>query len=155
MLDRRTFLEYSSTCVLSALARMIGLISPATLKAGELDEAFAEKTVGRLIERLSDHSKVPSSERIELKIPDVAENGAIVPITISSTLENVQSIAVIAEKNPIPLIGRFTFENGAEPFVQARIKLAESGHVVVLVNADSRTYSTRKFVEVTIGGCGT
>jgi sulfur-oxidizing protein SoxY len=153
-LDRRKFLEHTTALSLTGFAWMAGLISPRMLEAKELDEAFAAKTAEQLIPLLADRLEIRTSNQIELKIPDVAENGAIVPITITSSLNNIHSVAVIAEMNPVPLIGRFILENGAEAFIQARIKMAESSHIIVLVNADDQLYRVKKFVRVTVGGCG-
>ena len=154
-LDRRTLLEQTASFGLASLAWMAGLISPDMLEAMEVDHAFDEQSAARLIARLADRLEIQHSERIELEIPDVAENGAIVPISVTCDLDKVRSIAVIAEKNPIPLIGRFTFDYGAEAFLQARIKMAESSTVIALVNADNKIYTNKKFVEVRVGGCGT
>lgn len=150
-LDRRSFIERVG---LIAFAWAAGLISPRMLAAANIDEAFVEKPVDELIELLAERMEVHPSSEIELKIPEVAENGALVPVTITSTLDKVRAIAIIAEKNRIPLIARFILDDAAEPFVQARVKLADSGEVIVLVNANDRIYSTKRFVQVTVGGCG-
>ena len=150
-LDRRSFIEKTG---LIALAWTAGLISPRMLAAANIEEAFVEKPVDDLIALLAENMTVQPSTEIELKIPDVAENGALVPVTITSTLDKVGAVAIIAEKNRIPLIARFSLDEAAEPFVQARVKLADSGEVIVLVSADDQIYSTKRFVQVTVGGCG-
>ncbi|MGR9105631.1 MAG: thiosulfate oxidation carrier protein SoxY [Gammaproteobacteria bacterium] len=152
VLLRRTFLSHS---VLNCFAWLAGLFSSRRLRGGEPEPAFAEQSVEQLLTRLAGDLEIQGSDRIELNIPDVAEDGAIVPITVASSLDEVHWVAVIGEKNPIPLIARFHFAAGAECFVQARIKLAESARVIVLVNADNQMYSMEKFVRVTVGGCGT
>lgn len=154
-LDRRTFLEHSASWSLAALAWATGLISPGILEALEIDQAFSVKNPDQLLELLADRLEIKPSNRIELDVPEVAENGAIVPVTVTISLEEVRTVALIAEKNPVPLIARITLENGAEAFIQARIKMAESSHLIVLVNAANQLYSARKYVEVTVGGCGT
>lgn len=154
ILDRRAFLEHSTSLSLTAFAWMAGLITPQMLRAAELEQAFAAKTAKQVIAVLADHFEIRPSENIHLKIPKVAENGAIVPLTITSSLDQIHSIAIVAEKNPIPLIGQFNFEKGTEPFIQARIKMAESSTVIVIANAGNHLFSKKKFVTVTVGGCG-
>jgi sulfur-oxidizing protein SoxY len=91
---------------------------------------------------------------IHIKIPKVAENGAIVPITIRSELKDTKSISIIAEKNPVPLIAQFSFAPEMNKQVTARIKLAKTCDVIAIVRANERYYSARQSVQVTIGGCG-
>lgn len=153
-LDRRTFLEQTTRLSLTSFAWMSGLITPDMVSAAERNGAFVEKTADQIIAILAGRYEVLPSEKIHLKVPDTAENGAIVPITFTSTLDNVQSVAIIAERNPIPLVGQFKLENEAEPFIQARIKMAESSHVIAIVNAANHLFTHKKYVNVTVGGCG-
>ena len=153
-LDRRAFLEHTTTLSLTAFAWMAGLITPRMLTAAEMKEAFAAKTAEQTIAVLAGRLEIQPSKKIHLKIPETAENGAIVPITITSSLDRLHSIAIVAEKNPVPLIGRFQLESGAEAFIQARIKMAESSNIIVIANADNHLFTNRKFVNVTVGGCG-
>jgi sulfur-oxidizing protein SoxY len=94
------------------------------------------------------------SDAINIKAPDIAENGAVVPITISTDMEGIESIALIAEKNPVPLVASFDLGTGAQGFVATRIKMGKTGDVVAVVKSGGKLYSARKGVKVTIGGCG-
>jgi sulfur-oxidizing protein SoxY len=94
------------------------------------------------------------SGEINIKAPDIAENGAVVPVTVSTTLPDVESIAIIAANNPVPLIANFNLMDGAEGFVSSRIKMGKSGDVIAVVKSGGKLYRTGKEVKVTIGGCG-
>jgi sulfur-oxidizing protein SoxY len=86
--------------------------------------------------------------------PDFAENGAVVPVTVSSTLSNVEAISIIASNNPSPLTSTYVLTSASVPFVSTRIKLGKTSNVMAVVKADGKLYSASKEVKVTIGGCG-
>ena len=94
------------------------------------------------------------SDLIELKTPEIAENGAIVPIQVASQIPNTEKVFVFAEKNPQPLVASFTFVKNVEPFFATRIKMGESAKVHVVVLAGGKHYTVSREVKVTIGGCG-
>ncbi len=94
------------------------------------------------------------SGQIQLKTPEIAENGAIVPIQVISEIPNTEKVFVFAEKNPQPLVASFSFVGNVEPFFATRIKMGESAKVHVVVRANGRHYTTSRDVKVTIGGCG-
>ena len=116
----------------------------AAFEATKLDEA----TKG-----LSVSTETPSKD-IEIIAPDRAENGAVVQIEIISKIANTESIAVLVEHNPTPLIGMFSFSNGALPFVITRIKMAEDSDLKVIVKADGQFFTASKKVVVLENGCG-
>ena len=93
------------------------------------------------------------SDLIKLKTPEIAENGAIVPIQVSSEIEGTERIFVFAEKNPQPLVASFTFRKGVDPFIATRIKMGESANVHAVVLAGGKHYIATRDVKVTIGGC--
>ncbi len=94
------------------------------------------------------------SDQVMLKIPDIAENGAVVPVTISTDLADVEAIGVVVEKNPTPLAALFELTPQSVPEVSVRIKMGESSNVRAVVKAGGKLYSASKEVKVTIGGCG-
>ena len=94
------------------------------------------------------------SDQIQLTTPEIAENGAIVPIQVISEIPNTERVFVFAEKNPQPLVAVFTFHKGVEPFFATRIKMGESAKVHVVVLAGGKHYTVSRDVQVTIGGCG-
>lgn len=94
------------------------------------------------------------SPDIEIVAPQLAENGAIIQIEVTSRIPNTEAIAIIAEKNPTPLIANFLLSPDTEPFVITRIKMAETADLKVVVKAGDRYFSASRRVEVAIGGCG-
>lgn len=96
---------------------------------------------------------VPSNA-IDLDLPELTENGAIVPVTVTSRIPGTEQISILVEANPYPLAARFDILPDTEAFVATRVKLAQSGTVTAVVKADGRLYSAVKATTVTIGGCG-
>ena len=95
-----------------------------------------------------------ASPDIEIIAPQLAENGAIIQIEVTSRISGTEAIAILAEKNPTPLIANFMFSNGAEPYLITRIKMAETADLKVVVKAGDKYYSASRRVEVALGGCG-
>lgn len=115
------------------------------LPAGGLQQALATALGGQ-------HWKPSSSVTIEL--PQIAENGAIVPITLASLLPGTRRILLFAEHNPMPLLAEFEFASGADPWVSLRIKLNESGPVLAIAESNSEFFGASVEVTVMQGGCG-
>ena len=90
---------------------------------------------------------------VTIQAPEIAENGATVPVKVSTDLPNVEWISIFGDKNPRPWISRFYFHGKSKPFVSTRIKLRETSNVVAIVKADGKLYSTKSAVKVTAGGC--
>jgi sulfur-oxidizing protein SoxY len=86
--------------------------------------------------------------------PEIAENGAVVPITVASTIANTESIAILADKNPFTLAALFDIPPGTEPAITTRIRVAQSSQVHALVKAGGKYYVASKDIKVTVGGCG-
>ena len=99
-------------------------------------------------------SSTEDSKAIEIRAPEIAENGAVVPIDITSNIPGTTSISVFIEKNPFPYTGTFDFSQGSVPYVHLRVKIGESSPVRVVATAGGKHYTTVKEVKVTIGGCG-
>lgn len=117
-------------------------------------EHFAPGKLEETIAHLFNGQTISDSPDILLKIPLIAENGAVVPITVSSILPNVRSITILVEKNPVPLAARFELAPELAPFVSARLKMSETCDVIAVVDSGGRLYSAKQRVKVTIGGCG-
>jgi len=94
-------------------------------------------------------------DQIRLELPDIAENGAVVPITISSELENIKKITIWIDKNPTPLLAEFELNESALVFLTARIKMAESDLVTIVAQQGDRFLLRQQRVKVIQGGCGT
>ena len=140
--------------VLKGLVALAAIAAwPRLLLAARPDSAFQESNADKVIADL--FGKVPTdSDQVTMKIPEIAENGAVVPVTINTTLEGVESISIVVINNPTPLAASFTMAPRALPIISVRIKMGESSQVLALVKAGGNLYSTMKDVKVTIGGCG-
>jgi sulfur-oxidizing protein SoxY len=108
---------------------------------------------GRFRDQELGSAPVPSQD-IEIVAPEIAENGAVVPITVNSKLAKTQSIAILVEKNPNMLSALFDIPDGTDPFVATRVKMAQTSNVSALVKADGKYYLASKEIKVTLGGCG-
>ena len=149
-ISRRSFIRYSFyTGFLATLGK--GLLSHVALAewpAAAFDETEFEASLKGLIgdqELLKGHVMVDA--------PEIAENGATVPVKISTDLDNVEWISIMGDKNPRPWISRFYFHGKSKPFVSTRIKLRETSNIVAIVKADGKLYSSKLSVKVTAGGC--
>ena len=94
------------------------------------------------------------TDKITLKAPDIAENGAVVPITVDADMEGVELISIVASANATPLTSSYELSAASVPFVSTRIKMGETANVIAVVKAGGQLHSTSKEVKVTIGGCG-
>lgn len=138
----------------SAAAFAAGLVLPLrALAAGWNKEAFQSKTAADALRSIGASSSAESKD-ILIEAPQIAENGAVVPIEITSNLPNTKSIALVIDKNPFPLAARFDFAEGAVPYVKVNVKIGESSFVRVVAEAGGRYYAASREVKVTIGGCG-
>ena len=129
------------------------LAVPRWLFAARPDAAFDADNSETVVSDLFD-GPITESDQVTLKVPDIAENGAVVPVTVSSTLADVESISVIVENNPTPLVALFELSPQSVADISLRIKMGESSMVRTIVKAGGKLYSASKEVKVTIGGCG-
>ncbi len=150
-MQRREFLTVL-TGALAAAMLPINALSAAWNKAWN-KVAFEATKLDEAIKDLNISTEIPSKD-IDIVAPDRAENGAVVQIEITSNIANTESMAVLVEHNPTPLIGTFNFSNGALPFVITRIKMAEDSDVKVIVKADGKFFTASKKVIVLENGCG-
>jgi len=141
------------TLVLAAGALAGSLLAPLRAFAAWNKEAFGSKTAAEALKGLG-VSASSESKDIVIEAPQIAENGAVVPIEVSSNIANTKSISVVIEKNPFPLAAKFDFSDGALPYVKVNVKMGESSFVRVVAEAGGRFYTATKEVKVTIGGCG-
>lgn len=147
-LGRRLVLKGS--LAIAALATL-----PRTLLAAAWPEKpFMSTAASDALENLFGTDQTTPTDQITLGLPTIAENGAVVPVDVSTTLENVESISIIVEKNPRPLAASFEFVQGVPPEISSRIKMGQTSNVMAVVKTDTGLYSTTKEVKVTIGGCG-
>ena len=153
-MNRRIFLK--GTLAGSAMAAAVGagLVTPGRVLAAWPKEAFQAESVNSALDNLFGDTAMEAADNINIKAPDIAENGAVVPITVDTDMDGVESIAIISEKNPTPLTSHFKLADNAHGFVSTRIKMGETSDVIALVRANGTSYTARKEVKVTIGGCG-
>jgi len=149
---RRDFIKKSVT--VSSVAMLSGLAITQEANAAGLSELFTKKTAEQALKENLNIKEISLSDKINLKIPTIAENGAVVPLTVSSELENVQQVIIVVEKNPVPIVAVFELSPDVETFVSARVKMAETSKVVAILKAEGLFYKTEQLVKVTIGGCG-
>ncbi len=150
---RRSFIK-KSVSLGACTAASASVLLPAEANAAWPYGEFATPQLEQAIARLFGGRDIKDSDQIKLKLPQIAENGAVVPIRISISLENVESIYIFVEKNYVPFAARFTLSPEVEPSVSARIKMAETCDVIVIAEADGKVFSAKQMVKVTIGGCG-
>lgn len=154
--ERRTFLKQVLASTFVGAAASAGLLAPARVLAAQWPrQAFEAKGLedafGRLYNGASAQEAAPDA--ITIKAPSEAENGGVVPITVTTNLPNVEQIAVFGAKNPIPLVASASF-TGARPYLGLRIKMGESSDVHVVVKTANGLYRARQSVRVAVGGCG-
>ena len=151
---RRNFLKLSGSAGAVAAAATAGLLKAGSAWAAPWNKAgFEAKAVADIQKSLGATSLIDSKE-ITITAPDIAENGAIVPVAVTSKIPNTQSIAIIVEKNPFPLAASFDIMAGGEGYVSARVKMGQTSNVRAIVKADGKFYVAVKEIKVTVGGCG-
>jgi len=152
--ERRMFLKGAGAAGTIAMAIATGLLKPGQVLAAEWNKtAFEAKNTADALKDIGAAGAAKSAD-ILIKTPDIAENGAVVPVEVTSKIPGVTSIAILSEQNVNPLIAEFELSNGAEGFVSTRIKMAKTSNVTVVVKAGGKVYTASKEVKVTIGGCG-
>ena len=151
---RRGILRAGGGMSVLALAAAAGLVKPGEAFAQEWNKAaFNTRSFAETVKALGGSSS-PESKDIQITAPEIAENGAVVPILVETRLPKTQTIAIIIEKNPTPLVANYDIPVGTDPFVSTRVKMAETSNVYVLVKADGKYFHAVKEVKVTLGGCG-
>ena len=152
---RRDALKSGGGVTLLALVAAAGWWKPAEAIAAEWNKsAFDTHSLDETMKALGGSAPVPSKDIVFFSTPDIAENGAVVPIGITSQVPNTQSIAILVEKNPNMLAAVFDIPAGTEPSLSTRIKMGQTSNVFALVKADGKYYVASKEIKVTLGGCG-
>lgn len=147
-LSRRTFVRASLTGTALCAVSTQGV--SAALPAAAINATSPTEAIRALL----GSSQSTPDERVKIVVPDRAENGDVVPVSIAADFNDVQRITLVADKNPVPIIASFRLAPEVEGFVATRMKLAESGNVTAIVESGGKLYSGTKPVQVMIGGCG-
>jgi sulfur-oxidizing protein SoxY len=152
---RRLLLGGAGAIALTGLGIMSLGATPVFAAANDKypEEAFKQKGAAEAIKSLYGRTAEPS-DKVKLDAPEIAENGAVVPISVSTTLADVTSIAFLASENPNALAAVYRIPPGTLPNVANRLKMAKTCDVIVIVEAGGKLYSATKEVKVTVGGCG-
>src|SRR3982075_2003571 len=152
---RRLILQGAGAVALVGLGNIPFGLAPAFAAANDKypEDAFKAKSDTDAIKALYGKAAEPS-DKVKLDAPEIAENGAVVPISISTTLADVTSIALLVSENPNALAASYKIPTGTVPTVANRIKMAKTSNVIAIVEAGGKLYSATKEVKVSLGGCG-
>ena len=152
---RRLTLQGAASVALIGLGNIPFGLAPAFAAANDKypEEAFKQKSEADAIKLLYGKTAEPS-DKVKMDAPEIAENGAVVPVSVTTTLADVTSIAFLVSENPNALIASYKIPAGTIPSVANRIKMAKTSNVIVIVEAGGKLYSATKEVKVTVGGCG-
>ncbi|HEX4858243.1 MAG TPA: thiosulfate oxidation carrier protein SoxY [Usitatibacteraceae bacterium] len=151
--SRRKALKTSGGLTVLSLAMASGLFPGLAAAADWNKVAFEAKSLQDVVKAMGGAAPAESKD-IAITSPDIAENGAVVPVAVASKLGKTESIAILVEKNPNALAASFDIQAGTEPFVSTRVKMGQTSNVHALVKADGKYYYTTKEIKVTLGGCG-
>lgn len=153
-MKRRTFLKGTLASGFAAVAAASGMLRPTeVLAAAWPKDAFNTHGLDKSIQSLFGSGKVTASKDIKIKAPIQAENGAVVPLSVSTKLPNVEAIGVFVEKNPSPLASSVDL-SGASAYYSARIKMGKTSPIHVVVKSGGKLHVAKKTIKVTVGGCG-
>jgi sulfur-oxidizing protein SoxY len=152
---RRGVLKKGGGLTLLALVAAAGWLKPGDASAQAWNKgAFEAKTMDEAMKALGGATPAQSKDITFVSTPDIAENGAVVPIGVASSLPKTESIAILIEKNPNLLAASFDIPPGTEPSISTRVKMGQSSNVYALVKADGKYFVAAKEIKVTLGGCG-
>ena len=148
-------MQSGSGVTLLGLLGGAGWLGPAVVRAQAWNSvAFEAHSVTDALKGLGAGEPTRSKDIVFFQTPEIAENGAVVPVGVTSNIPNTESIAILVEKNPNVLAAVFDIPLGTEPVIVTRVKMAQSANIYALVRADGRYYLASKDVKVTLGGCG-
>lgn len=154
---RRLMLQGSAAVVLAGLGNIAFgsafAFAAADDKGKYPEDAFKQKSDADAVKSLYGRTAEPS-DKINLDAPEIAENGAVVPISVSAALPDVTSIAILVSGNPNALAASYKIPAGTLPNVANRLKMQQTSNVIAIVEAGGKLYSATKEVKVTVGGCG-
>jgi sulfur-oxidizing protein SoxY len=153
---RRDVLKTGGGITLLTLVSAAGWLKPGDAIAADWNKAaFDTRTMDETMKALGATGAPAQSGSIAfVQTPDIAENGAVVPIGITSSLPKTEAIAILVEKNPNMLAANFDIPPGTEPSISTRVKMGQSSNVYALVKADGKYHVASKEIKVTLGGCG-
>lgn len=129
-------------------------LAPLRAFAARPEQAFEAKSGADALKEMFGQSDLTASDAIQIKAPDIAENGAVVPITVKFDVPDAESVALIVDENPQPLAAAFGLTSHSGGLVSTRIKMGKTSKVHAVIKAGGKLHTASKEVKVTIGGCG-
>jgi sulfur-oxidizing protein SoxY len=154
-INRRTFLKQAMSTSALAIAAGAGLLQPGTVLAAWPKAAFDANKTDAALNTLFGNSSAAASGDIKILAPPIAENGAVVNVSVSTSMSNIEAIAIMVEKNPNPLATQLKALDGSvQGYLKTRIKMGKTSNVVAVVKSGGKLYSAKQEVKVTLGGCG-
>jgi sulfur-oxidizing protein SoxY len=153
-LNRRKALKAGGSMGLLALFGGLGLLQSGTALAEWNKTAFSAKSMDDALNALGVIIPENSATAIQLTVPEIAENGSVVPVTVASSLPDIEQISILVDKNPNVLAANFVIPQGTEGLITTRVKMGQTANVIALVKAGGKYYRVAKEVKVTAGGCG-
>ncbi len=152
---RRDMLKTGGGLTLLSLVAAAGWLKPGDAWAADWNKAaFETKSMDETMKALGGAAPAQSKDITFVATPDIAENGAVVPVGVVSAIPKTESISILVEKNPNMLTAVFDIPPGTEPAISTRVKMGQSSNVYALVKADGKYYVASKEIKVTLGGCG-
>ena len=152
---RREWMKSGGGVTLLTMLAAAGWLKPEDALAQAWNKsAFEAKTMDEALKALGAGAPAASKDITFVSTPDIAENGAVVPIGIASAIPKTEAIAILIEKNPSTLTANFDIPPGTDPAISTRVKMAQTSNVHALVRADGRYFVASKEIKVTLGGCG-
>ena len=151
--QRRLMIKGSMVTAALGTAIAAGLISPRQVLAANLP-AFAATSESDAFKQLFAGTPVEDNAGVVLSVPDIAENGAVVPITIESNLKGIKSLSLFVSKNATPLVAYFKLPGDGEKYVSTRIKMGQTSNVIAIAEVGGKLLRAQAEVKVTLGGCG-
>ena len=153
-MKRRSFLKSTVVASVAVVAGSAGLLSPTTASAAAHgNDVFKAKSLDEALKMLG-ATGAAASDKIKIKAPEIAENGAVVPVSITSEIPGTTEIISITAANPTPVSAMYTIGEGTVPAVKSRFKMGKTTDVIVLVKAGGKFHTAKANVKVTKGGCG-
>jgi sulfur-oxidizing protein SoxY len=154
-MNRREVLKASGGTTVMALMISAGLLKAGDAAAQEWNKnAFEAKNLNDTVKALGGTAAAESKDIMFVNAPDIAENGAVVPVGVQSKIPKTEMIAILVEKNPNSLSASFLIPEGTEATVSTRVKMGQTSNVHAVVKADGKFYYATKEIKVTLGGCG-
>ena len=151
---RRTFLQATMAAGTVAVATGAGLLTPRSVLAAWPKSAFSAVNIEEAIKALAGDGNTIDSKEIVVEAPDIAENGAVVSVTVKSKAANTEQMSVFVPENANPLCSSYITTDAIDGFVTGRIKMRKTSDVIAVVKADGKLLTAKKPVKVTLGGCG-